>query len=71
MAQPKATVDCVNAFGLTDFRADAARIDVPTLFIHGHLDKLIPPKHSAQLFACCAAAKKKLHVCLHRWLILS
>ena len=48
MAQPKATVDCVDAFGLTDFRADAARIDVPTLFIHGDEDQIVPFETSAK-----------------------
>ncbi len=48
MAQPKATVDCVDAFGLTDFREDAARIDVPTLFIHGDDDQIVPFETSAK-----------------------
>ena len=47
-AQPKATVDCVDAFGMTDFRPDAARIDVPTLFIHGDDDQIVPFETSAQ-----------------------
>ena len=47
-AQPKATVDCVDAFGLTDFRPDAAKIDVPTLFIHGDDDQIVPFETSAQ-----------------------
>lgn len=48
MAQPKATLDCVDAFGLTDFRPDAARIDVPTLFIHGDDDQIVPFETSAR-----------------------
>ena len=48
MAQPKATYDCVDAFGLTDFRPDAARIDVPTLFIHGDDDQIVPFETSAK-----------------------
>ena len=48
VAQPKATVDCVDAFGLTDFREDAARIDVPTLFIHGDDDQIVPFETSAE-----------------------
>lgn len=48
MAQPQATVDCVDAFGLTDFRDDAARIDVPTLFIHGDDDQIVPFATSAK-----------------------
>ena len=47
-AQPQATVDCVDAFGRTDFRPDAAKIDVPTLFIHGDDDEIVPFEASAQ-----------------------
>ena len=42
LASPKATVDCVTAFGETDFRADMAAITVPTLVIHGGDDKTVP-----------------------------
>ena len=47
-AQPKATLDCVDAFGQTDFRPDAAKIDVPTLFIHGDDDQIVPFETSAK-----------------------
>jgi len=40
-ASPKATLDCVSAW-LTDFRKDLARIDVPTLVIHGDADRILP-----------------------------
>ncbi len=42
MAGPKATIDCVDAFGLTDFRKDFAAFTVPTLVIHGTGDKTVP-----------------------------
>ncbi|WP_213881133.1 alpha/beta hydrolase [Pseudomonas sp. dw_358] len=42
MASLKATVDCVTAFSETDFRPDLARIDVPTLVIHGDGDQIVP-----------------------------
>ncbi|HKT78268.1 MAG TPA: alpha/beta hydrolase [Sphingobium sp.] len=42
MASPKATIDCVDAFGRTDFRPDLAAFDVPTLIIHGTSDKTVP-----------------------------
>ena len=42
MASPKATVDCVDAFGKTDFRPDLAAFDIPTLVIHGTADKTVP-----------------------------
>ena len=34
--------DCVTAFASTDFRQDLARIDVPTLILHGGADQLAP-----------------------------
>jgi pimeloyl-ACP methyl ester carboxylesterase len=39
---PKATLDCVHSFSATDFRADMARIQVPTLIIHGDNDRIVP-----------------------------
>ena len=41
-ASPKGTLDCVGAFGRTDFRADLAKITVPTLVIHGDSDAIVP-----------------------------
>jgi non-heme chloroperoxidase len=41
-ASPKGTLDCIAAFGRTDFRADLAKIDVPTLVIHGDSDHIVP-----------------------------
>lgn len=40
-ASPKGTSDCVTAWG-TDFRKDLARIDVPTLVVHGDSDRIVP-----------------------------
>ena len=42
MASPKATIDCVDAFGKTDFRPDLASFTIPTLVIHGTGDKTVP-----------------------------
>lgn len=42
MASPKATIDCVDAFGRTDFRGDLCAFDIPTLVIHGTSDKTVP-----------------------------
>jgi len=42
MASPKATIDCVEAFGTTDFRPDLAAFTMPTLIIHGTADKTVP-----------------------------
>jgi pimeloyl-ACP methyl ester carboxylesterase len=40
-ASPRGTLDCVSAW-LTDFRKDLARIDVPTLVLHGDSDRIVP-----------------------------
>jgi len=42
VASPKATLDCIAAFGRTDFRADVAAVTVPTLVIHGDSDAVVP-----------------------------
>jgi len=42
VASPKGTIDCVTAFSETDFRQDLARIDIPTLVIHGIDDRIVP-----------------------------
>jgi len=42
MASPKATIDCISAFGRTDFRLDLSAFNVPTLVIHGTSDKTVP-----------------------------
>lgn len=59
MASPKATIDCVDAFGATDFRPDLAAFTVPTLIIHGTADKTVPIDPSAR-----AAAKGIPHATL-------
>jgi len=41
-ASPKGTLDCIAAFGRTDFRGDVARVTVPTLVIHGDSDAIVP-----------------------------
>jgi len=52
-ASPKGTIDCITAFGHTDFRADLAKVTVPTLVIHGDSDAIVPfevsGKRSAEL----------------------
>ena len=42
MASPKATLDCVDAFGKTDLRPDMDAMDVPLLVIHGTGDQTVP-----------------------------
>lgn len=46
-ASPKGTLDCVSAW-LTDFRNDLARIDVPTLVVHGDSDRIVPVEVSGR-----------------------
>ena len=41
-ASPKGTLDCIGAFASTDFRADLAKIKLPTLVIHGDSDAIVP-----------------------------
>lgn len=47
-ASPKGTLECIEAFGRTDFREDLAKIDVPTLIIHGDSDAIVPFEVSGQ-----------------------
>ncbi|RKG98923.1 alpha/beta fold hydrolase [Corallococcus carmarthensis] len=42
MGSLKAEYDCIKAFSETDFRADLARFDVPTLVLHGDDDQIVP-----------------------------
>ena len=41
-ASPKGTLDCIHAFSTTDFRADLAKFQLPTLVIHGDADAIVP-----------------------------
>ena len=41
-ASPKGTLDCIAAFGRTDFRPDVAAVTVPTLVLHGDADGIVP-----------------------------
>ncbi|WP_409269123.1 alpha/beta fold hydrolase [Massilia sp. BHUDP2] len=47
-ASPLATEQCINAFGGTDFRADLAKFDIPTLVVHGDADHIVPLEVSGQ-----------------------
>lgn len=47
-ASPKATIDCVHAFGETDFRDELKTINVPTLIIHGNSDNIVPIEATSQ-----------------------
>jgi len=41
-SSPKGTLDCIAAFGRTDFRGDLEKVTVPTLVIHGDSDGTVP-----------------------------
>jgi len=41
-ASAKGTLDCIAAFGRTDFRDDLEKVTVPTLVIHGDSDGIVP-----------------------------
>lgn len=47
-ALPKATIDCVHAFGETDFRTEMSAINVPALVIHGDADNIVPIKPTGE-----------------------
>jgi len=60
-ASPKGTLDCITAFATTDFRDDLAKIDVPTLVIHGDADATVPFEASGRRTAE-AVTGAQLHV---------
>ena len=46
-ASPRATIELVAAWG-TDFRRDLAKVNVPTLVIHGDADRIVPLQASGK-----------------------
>jgi pimeloyl-ACP methyl ester carboxylesterase len=48
MASPHATLKCIGTWW-TDFRACVAKIDIPSLIIHGDADRTIPLEGSSRL----------------------
>lgn len=42
MAGIKPTIDCIKAFGHTDFRQELSAFNVPTLVLHGTSDAIVP-----------------------------
>ena len=55
MAGLKSVYDCIEAFSASDFTADLAKFDVPTLILHGDDDQIVPidatAKRTVQLVA--------------------
>ena len=60
-AEDQALVDCIAAFGTTDFRQDLESVTVPTLVIHGDGDGTVPFEVSGKRTAA-AIAGSELHV---------
>ena len=60
-AEDKALVDCIAAFGTTDFRADLEKVTVPTLVIHGDSDGTVLFEVSGKRTAASIAGAR-LHV---------
>jgi non-heme chloroperoxidase len=50
-ASLKGMVDCITAFGTTDFRPDLAAFTVPTLIVHGTGDVIVPIETTARAVA--------------------
>ncbi|WP_300438713.1 alpha/beta hydrolase [Christiangramia sp.] len=52
-----ATLECIDSFGLTDFREDLTKFDIPTLVVHGDADQIVPieisGKKSADMITDC------------------
>lgn len=62
LASLKSTLDCVTAFSQTDFRPDMAKIDVPTLVIHGSNDQIVPFETTGKVAAeMIAGAELKVY----------
>ena len=43
-----ATIKCVDSFGMTDFREDLKKFDIPTLVVHGDADGVVPIEMSGK-----------------------
>ena len=41
-SSPRAFINCILTFSQADLRDDLAKVDVPTLIIHGTADKIVP-----------------------------
>jgi non-heme chloroperoxidase len=58
IASPVGTQQCVTAFGRTDFRPDLAKFDLPTLVIHGDMDRIVPIEASGKRAAALIAGAR-------------
>lgn len=58
-SSPIAFLECVDTW-LTDFRADLAKVKVPSLILHGDADQILPLANTAQLMAPEIGAELKV-----------
>jgi non-heme chloroperoxidase len=57
-ASPKGTLDCIDAWGRTDFRKDLEKVKVPTLVLHGDADAIVPLEVSGKRAAAAIAGSQ-------------
>ncbi|OUL99785.1 chloroperoxidase [Variovorax sp. JS1663] len=57
----KNAYECVKAFSETDFTEDLKRIDVPTLFMHGEDDQIVPVHDSARKAARLVKGAREIY----------
>jgi len=57
-ASAKGTLDCIGAFGRTDFRDDLKKFNIPTLVIHGDSDAIVPFEVSGKRTAAAIPGAK-------------
>lgn len=57
----KNAYESVKAFSETDFTADLAKFDIPTLVLHGEDDQVVPVKNSAQKSARLIQGAKEVY----------
>ncbi|WP_088146651.1 alpha/beta fold hydrolase [Achromobacter denitrificans] len=57
----KNAYECVKAFSETDFTEDLKKIDVPTLFMHGEDDQIVPVHDSAKKAARLVKTAKEIY----------
>ncbi len=57
-ASPLGTIECVKAFGKTDFRKDLLKFGMPTLVVHGDKDQIVPFEISGKKTAATIKGSK-------------
>jgi non-heme chloroperoxidase len=58
LASPKGTLECINAWGRTDFREDVKKVKVPLLVLHGDADAIVPFEVSGKRVAAMVPGAK-------------